>query len=752
MARRLLILGSTGSIGTQALDIVEGSDEIELVGLSAERSWEPLVEQARTHGVERIALADPDAAARAAEAWTDGEVLTGPEGLMRLVIESGAELVLNALVGSVGLGPTVATLGEGIDLALANKESLVVGGELVIQLAEATGAQIIPVDSEHSALHQLIASERPGTIDKLVLTASGGPFRGRSRADLEGVSVEEALQHPTWVMGGKITIDSATLMNKGLELIEAHHLFGTPYERIDVVVHPQSVVHSYVLLCDGAALAHLGHPDMRVPISYALHYPERVDVPVRAAGPRRDRRADLRAGRQRGLPMPAPGPRGGRRRRDRAVRPQRGQRGRGPRLPQREARLPGHPRDHRDCARAPPGRPHPRLRVAPRGRPRGPSDRVRADRGAHVSWLLAFLGFAALIILHEFGHFAAAKATGMRVERFSLFFPPLLAKIRRGETEYAVGAIPLGGYVKITGMSPHEELSPEVAPRAYLNQPPWKRIVVISAGPAMNLLIAFLLGWAIIAFHGVAVNDLVVDQVQTNSAAVNQLRSGDKVISIDGVPGFERGLTGQQIIDRQLRLRRVVSRHACAGTPTAGCRATTPAKVVVDRDGKRTTLLIAPQYDPAAKRMLLGITYGANEHVGPLHAVTITTSNLWRITRLTTSSIVRIFYSSKARKDVSGVVGSYETTRQSFQFDTVQALSILAIISLSLAVVNLFPFLPLDGGHIFWAVAEKVRGRPIPYRLIERASVVGFMLVAFLFVVGLSNDIGRLTGQGFNVR
>jgi regulator of sigma E protease len=150
--------------------------------------------------------------------------------------------------------------------------------------------------------------------------------------------------------------------------------------------------------------------------------------------------------------------------------------------------------------------------------------------------------------------------------------------------------------------------------------------------------------------------------------------------------------------------------------------------------------------------MLLGITYGANEHVGPAHAVTITATNLWRITRLTTSSIVRIFYDPKARKDVSGVVGSYEATRQSFQFDTVQALSILAIISLSLAVVNLFPFLPLDGGHIFWAVAEKIRGRPIPYRLVERASVVGFMLVAFLFVVGLTNDIDRLRGQGFNVR
>ena len=281
MARRLLILGSTGSIGTQALDIVErAGGEFELVGLSAERSWEALVEQAIAHGVTRIALADADAAARAAEAWTDGEVLAGAEGLVRLVLETEPDLVLNALVGSAGLGPTVATLGEGIDLALANKESLVVGGELVMQLAEATGAQILPVDSEHSALYQLVAGERPGTIDKLVLTASGGPFRGRSRSELESVTVEEALKHPTWDMGGKITIDSATLMNKGLELIEAHHLFGTPYDQIDIVVHPQSIVHSYVLLCDGAALAHLGHPDMRVPISFALHHPERVEVPV----------------------------------------------------------------------------------------------------------------------------------------------------------------------------------------------------------------------------------------------------------------------------------------------------------------------------------------------------------------------------------------------------------------------------------------------------------------------------------------
>jgi 1-deoxy-D-xylulose-5-phosphate reductoisomerase len=278
--KRLLVLGSTGSIGQQALAVCSHDDELELVGLSAERSWEELVVQAREHGVRRIALADEHAAARAAEAWTDGEVLAGPEGLVRLVVESRAELVLNSLVGSAGLGPTVATLGEGIDLALANKESLVVGGELVTALAEATGAMIVPVDSEHTALHQLISGQPPGAVERMTITASGGPFRGRTRSELGDVTVEQALAHPTWAMGGKITIDSATLMNKGLEVMEAHHLFGTPYDRIDVVVHPQSLVHGLIQLADGAMLAHMGPPDMRIAISYALHGGESVDLAI----------------------------------------------------------------------------------------------------------------------------------------------------------------------------------------------------------------------------------------------------------------------------------------------------------------------------------------------------------------------------------------------------------------------------------------------------------------------------------------
>jgi 1-deoxy-D-xylulose-5-phosphate reductoisomerase len=276
MVKRVLILGSTGSIGEQAIEVISRSSELVICGLSADRNWQRLAEQARTAKVGAVALADPEAATRAAGELGETRVLVGEQGVRELIEATRPDLVLNAIVGTAGLGPTIAALSAGIDLALANKESLVVGGDLVITLAEATGAEITPVDSEHSALHQLLEGHVPGTVARLLLTASGGPFRGR--ADLSGITVAEALAHPTWQMGGRITIDSATLMNKGLEVIEAHHLFGVAYPLIDVVVHPQSIVHSLVELTDGAYLAHLGVPDMRVPISYALNRPDRPPV------------------------------------------------------------------------------------------------------------------------------------------------------------------------------------------------------------------------------------------------------------------------------------------------------------------------------------------------------------------------------------------------------------------------------------------------------------------------------------------
>jgi 1-deoxy-D-xylulose-5-phosphate reductoisomerase len=250
--KRVALLGATGSIGKQALEIIGAHPELELVAAAS-----------GSHEIEGLAP------------------LTQVGGdLTELLERAEPEVVLNAVVGFAGLPSTFWALERGIDLALANKESLVAGGDLATAAWKEGGGRILPVDSEHSAAFQLLESRAPETVHSLVLTASGGPFRGRSRLDLSGVTAAEALVHPTWNMGPKITVDSATLMNKGLELIEAHFLFDLPYERIEVVVHPTSVVHALVRLRDGAALAHVGFPDMRVPISYALTFPERAATPV----------------------------------------------------------------------------------------------------------------------------------------------------------------------------------------------------------------------------------------------------------------------------------------------------------------------------------------------------------------------------------------------------------------------------------------------------------------------------------------
>jgi 1-deoxy-D-xylulose-5-phosphate reductoisomerase len=279
--RSVLVLGSTGSVGTQALDLIAGHpDRFTVAGLAAGgRDLALLGRQIREHSVRRVAVTDPAAAVtlrrslpgmglRGVEVWS------GPDAAAELTAASDADVVLNAITGSVGLGPTLAALRSGATLALANKESLVAGGALVTGAAAA--GQIVPVDSEHSALAQCLRGGRPEEVDRLVLTASGGPFRGRRRDELADVTVEAALAHPTWAMGPMVTINSATLINKGLELIEAHLLFDVPYERIDVVVHPQSIVHSMVTFVDGSTLTQASPPDMTLPIALALAWPERV--------------------------------------------------------------------------------------------------------------------------------------------------------------------------------------------------------------------------------------------------------------------------------------------------------------------------------------------------------------------------------------------------------------------------------------------------------------------------------------------
>ena len=363
-----------------------------------------------------------------------------------------------------------------------------------------------------------------------------------------------------------------------------------------------------------------------------------------------------------------------------------------------------------------------------------------------MSWLLAFAGFAVLIILHELGHFVAAKAVGMRVERFSLFFPPLLARVRRGETEYAVGAVPLGGYVKITGMNPAEEIPPEVAHRAYFRQPVWKRIIVIAAGPFVNVVIAFGIFAALAWANGVTEPPARVGSVQPGKPAEGKLRPGDAILAVDG-----QRVTGSTLQDQQRQIIDRIAAHHCSGTPADGCRTAEPVRLLVARGGSERTVEIRPFYDAAEKRTRLGyVPAGTHREVGAGRAAEISVDRMWFITKGTVETIAGVFDAEK-REQISGVVGSYEVTRQYFEFSFSDAMIILGVISLSLGVINLFPFLPLDGGHIFWALAEKVRGRAIPFSVMERAGFVGFVLVITLFVIGFTNDIGRLTGEGFNV-
>jgi regulator of sigma E protease len=362
-----------------------------------------------------------------------------------------------------------------------------------------------------------------------------------------------------------------------------------------------------------------------------------------------------------------------------------------------------------------------------------------------MSYALAFLGFAALIILHEAGHFAAAKAVGMRVERFSLFFGPLLVKFRRGETEYGIGPIPLGGYVKITGMNPNEEIPEEYRPRAYYNQPVWKRVVVILAGPGVNLLIAFAILVAIyssqgqaVVRHGQPVTTVAPGTLQP--PASNYLRAGDQLVSVDG----RRYLSPEQITKQ-------ISSHRCAGVQVQGCHATTPVTIQVQRGGRLRSFSIVPFYDAKVQRARIGFGLGPLlAPQGPIDASGQSVSQMWSVTGTTVSTFARLF-EPQVRDQLHGVVGGFKVTQQRFAFNATEALYTLALISLSLAVVNLFPFLPLDGGHVFWAVAEKVRGRRIPFSVMERFGAVGFVLIILIFVIGLSNDVSTLAGGGFNV-
>jgi regulator of sigma E protease len=364
-----------------------------------------------------------------------------------------------------------------------------------------------------------------------------------------------------------------------------------------------------------------------------------------------------------------------------------------------------------------------------------------------MSWLFVFLGFSALIVLHEAGHFFAAKATGMRVERFLLFFGPTLFSVKRGETEYGVKAIPLGGYVKISGMSPEEKLPPEVEHRAYCRQPVWKRIVVIAAGPAVNIALAFAL-FFFVAFHYPEADSTIGSLKAGSPAASSALKPGDRLVSVDG-----KSFADASAEDRLARFGHTISAHKCPEkNPTKGCRASTPVELGIERGGEQRTVTVYPAYDPANKRTLVGIEYSTVPATSTASgAVSFAWDKMWLVASGTAHVFSHIF-ESEQRKQISGIVGVSDVGHQVVDYGIYPALLLLALVSLSLGLINLLPILPLDGGHIFWSLIEKLRGEPVSLQVMERASIVGFALVAMLFFIGLNNDIGRITGEGFNVR
>ena len=615
--------------------VAEDPDRYRVVALGAQRSVDLLVEQALAVRPDVVAIGDAALAPELAGRLPRGtEVLAGPDGLASIATE--ADVVVNGVVGFAGLSVTLAALEAGRRLALANKESIIAGAPVVATVRNTPGAEILPVDSEHCAVHQCLRAGRAQDVARLLLTASGGPFRGRKADELAAVGVDEALAHPTWSMGPKITVDSSTLMNKGLEVIEAHELFGVPYDAIDVVVHPQSIVHSMVEYVDGAVVAQLSLPDMRLPIGYALAYPGPTGVPLRGHRLGRTLGARVRATGPVDVPVPRPRLRGGTGRRPRPRLAQRGQRSsrrcvpRGPHHLVDDRRGGGrHPRPlrrsgaqrtahRRRCARRrrhgpAPGRAggrHERCAMstteapsmseglqsatAPGGTtgseksPRRLAAELVAAIAAivllavatgYVDLLIVVVSIIVIVMLHELGHFLAAKHGGMKVTEYFVGFGPRLWSFRRGETEYGIKVLPLGGYVKIPGMTNLEEVDPADEGRVYRDKPFHSRLLVAVAGSAVHFLLAFLLLWVLLTFVGVPNSNQVQVQGlhavghQASPAGAGGIRPGDIIVSVDG---------------------RAIGGDVDALTSAIQSHPDRPVTVVVDRDGSRRTLTVTP--------------------------------------------------------------------------------------------------------------------------------------------------------------
>ena len=761
------VLGSTGSIGRQTVDVLERlPDRFRVVALAADKRRDVIEEQARRLRPSIVAMRDPSAAA-ALDLPAGTEISGDPDALVALARRDDVDFVIVGTGGIVSLRPVIAALEAGKVVATANKETLVAGGHLVMPLARALAATVArdrpldpyasplawlrPIDSEHSAIWQCLVGEAMTGVASLLLTASGGPFLD-APTDLSDVLPEQALQHPTWSMGSKITIDSATLANKGLEVIEAHWLYDVAYDEIEVVIHPQSVVHSAVRFVDGSLKAQLGTPDMRLPIQYALTFPERHASPSTAVdlvsagrldfrAPDEDRFPALRIAREAGRigqrattsliaadevavaqfldgSLPFTGNPGSARGGGHALR-----RGSSPAARCRRAR----------CPRC--------------GRPGSLRMNVSDIFQALVTTFLFFLILGVLVLVHELGHFVTARLAGVRVLEFGIGFPPRAKILRaKGETLYTLNWLPIGGFVKLEGEDGDATDDPRSFARARLPT----RLIILAAGVFMNLVTALAI-FTMIAWLATPLVGVRFGEVQQDSpAAAAGLVSGETILAVDGQQ-YEFFGSAQVLTDIRSKVGQtvVLTVEGVDGQrreESVRLRTQSEIDASVDENG-------------IAQKGALGISAFNAHYYGPYvgrdlpTAIGIGVSETGRWFGLILGGLgdlVSGFIDNPtAPPAVQGPVGIATAIGDVFfGAGAILTLYVAAILSANLALVNALPFPPLDGGRFVIILLKSIFGQRISLRAERLTYVVGFVFL-FAFLIWVTGfDLIRILGGG----
>ena len=705
--KKIAILGSTGSIGTQTLDIIEQNpDMFSASVLSCGANIELLGEQIERHKPSLAIVSNEDDAVEMGRKYPHTEFLYGMEGMVVAAAKTDCDIVFNSLSGMMGLMPTYFAIQSGKDIALANKETLVVGGELIMNAVSEKNVQLLPVDSEHSAIFQALQGNERQSINRIILTASGGPFRGYSIQQLEKVTLAQALNHPNWKMGSKITIDSATMMNKGLEVIEAKWLFGVPAEKIEVVVHPQSIIHSMVEYMDHSIIAQLGVPDMRIPISYALTYPKRIENKINGIdflqmGTLTFEKPDLKtfqcldyayeaikAGGSYPVVLNAAN----------EVLVQQF-------LENKISFLDIQNRIEKTLQNH-----NPVYQM-------GLEEILEIDhniRGGFTIMMIvyAILIFCLLIFVHELGHFITAKSVGIRVNEFALGMGPLLFHFTKGETEYSLRALPIGGYCKMEG---EDEESSDAS--AFNNKSFPAKALVVVAGSVMNLLLAIII--LSLVFLAVGMPSSTIKELSPDLPAVKAgMLPGDKIVQIE---------------DKTIKEWNDI-------TDTIGASKEDTLTVIAERDSERLIFEVGVTTSEDGHR-IIGITPEYTKNPGK--ALMLGTQSTFEMGVKMVEVIGQLITGEVSTKSLTGPVGIVYMVGDSAKLGILYLAQLTALISLNLAIVNMLPFPALDGGRLMFMIIRLFTGKAVSDETEGKIHFVGLLLLFGLMIYITYQDIGR---------